>query len=180
MILQWGKCKLDGGQGRWFAVGLGTNLPFGMLDGVALLKKAANAVEDRGYSRVSHSSFWQSTAWPDPSQPKFVNSVCVFETSLAHGPTKILEDLMGIEASFGRTRRVKWAPRTLDLDLLCLDGGAARTENLQLPHPRLRERPFVLAPLAQAAPWWRDPRTGMSARALLRLSDCAGLICLPD
>jgi 2-amino-4-hydroxy-6-hydroxymethyldihydropteridine diphosphokinase len=81
--------------------------------------------------------------------------------------------LAGIERDFGRERRVRWAPRTLDLDILDFAGLVAAAP-LCLPHPRLHERAFVLAPLAEIAPHWRHPMLGLEAHDLLAgLADAA-------
>ena len=75
----------------------------------------------------------------------------------------LLEALLAVEAGFGRRRGVPNAARTLDLDLLDYDGSQCSSERLVLPHPRLHERRFVLAPLAEIAPQWRHPRSGKTA-----------------
>jgi 2-amino-4-hydroxy-6-hydroxymethyldihydropteridine diphosphokinase len=79
----------------------------------------------------------------------------------------LLEALLAVEAGFGRRRSVPDAARTLDLDLLDYDGTQCVSERLVLPHPRLHERRFVLAPLAEIAPQWRHPRSGKTAVQLL-------------
>lgn len=93
------------------------------------------------------------------------------------GPAVLIEKLQAIEAAFGRRRYAKNAPRTLDLDLLAhglivlfpdTPGG------LCVPHPRLAERDFFLAPLCDIAPCWRHPATGASARAMLNALPSVG------
>ena len=74
--------------------------------------------------------------------------------------------LHGVETDFGRLRSAPNAPRTLDIDLLDYDG-LVMTDGVVLPHPRLAERSFVLAPLAEIAPDWRHPVTGLGAGELL-------------
>jgi 2-amino-4-hydroxy-6-hydroxymethyldihydropteridine diphosphokinase len=81
---------------------------------------------------------------------------------------ELLDTLLDIETSLGRVRPFPNAPRTLDLDLILYDAVIETTERLSLPHPRFRERRFVLAPLAEIAPDWRDPVTGRSVEELLR------------
>jgi 2-amino-4-hydroxy-6-hydroxymethyldihydropteridine diphosphokinase len=77
-----------------------------------------------------------------------------------HQTVAVGHKLLEIEQLFGRVRREKWGPRTLDLDLIFYDDLILETPELQIPHPRCRERTFVLLPLVEIAPDWRDPVTG--------------------
>ena len=81
-------------------------------------------------------------------------------------PFALLELLHNIETAYGRVRSRPNAPRTLDLDLLAHGGAVMTGEGLELPHPRLAERRFVLAPLAEIAPGWRHPVLGETAAVL--------------
>lgn len=101
-------------------------------------------------------------------QPVFLNAVAVGETSLS--PRALLDTLLGVERDLGRERPFPGAARTLDLDLI-LYGDAVIDEgpSLIVPHPRFRERRFVLEPLSEIAPDWRDPVTGRTVEELLRL-----------
>ena len=83
-------------------------------------------------------------------QPPFLNAVAVVATSL--DPHGLLAELLAIEARFGRERTIRWGPRTLDLDLLAMDGVQLDEPQLTVPHPRLAEREFALRPLADVAP----------------------------
>ncbi len=105
-------------------------------------------------------------------QPPFLNLVAGVETTLE--PEALLETLQRIEQEFGRERVVRWGPRTLDLDLLALEGATRNDAQLQLPHPRMLERAFVMVPLADvlARPgfaqrgWdWLRARTSTISRA---------------
>lgn len=85
-----------------------------------------------------------------PAQPDFVNAAVLLESELA--PRALLAELQRVEASLGRVRKVRWGPRTIDLDLLWWEGGEVRDPDLTVPHPGLRERGFALAPLLEVAP----------------------------
>lgn len=110
-------------------------------------------------------------------QPDYVNAVAVLHTRLT--PRTLLDRLLEIETRHGRSRAFKNAPRTLDLDLLLYDGLVMHEPGLTLPHPRMLERAFVLAPLAEIAPGCIIPGQG-SVRENLAKLDSAGLIRLPD
>jgi 2-amino-4-hydroxy-6-hydroxymethyldihydropteridine diphosphokinase len=99
-------------------------------------------------------------------QPLFLNAVIVGVTSLS--PRRLLDELMAIENAFGRERPYAGAARTLDLDLVLLGDEVVDEPDLHVPHPRFRERFFVLGPLAQVAPEIRDPVTGLRVSELLR------------
>lgn len=99
-------------------------------------------------------------------QPRFLNGAVIGETKLT--PRALLDELLAIESERGRARTFAGAARTLDLDLL-LFGSLQRDEpGLVIPHPRFRERLFVLEPLAELAPDWVDPVTGETISVLLQ------------
>ena len=99
-------------------------------------------------------------------QPLYLNAVLVGETAL--DARALLEALLQIEADYGRTRPFAGAPRTLDLDLILFGDRLLSEPGLEVPHPRFRERFFVLGPLAEIAPDMRDPLTGLKVWELLR------------
>jgi 2-amino-4-hydroxy-6-hydroxymethyldihydropteridine diphosphokinase len=101
---------------------------------------------------------------PSP-QPPYLNAVVVGDTGLA--VDNLLRLLLALERSRGRRRPSFRAPRTLDLDLIFYDGLVIDTPDLTVPHPRFRERRFVLAPLAELAPAWKDPVSGKAVGELL-------------
>lgn len=114
-----------------------------------------------GVRALEVSSFYRSAPVGPEGQPDYCNAVCAFETELT--PEALLERLQALEAAAGRQRGVRWGPRTLDLDLLHVEGETRDTPALQLPHPRLHERAFVLVPLAELAPQLAIPGRGRVA-----------------
>ena len=143
------------------AIALGSNVG----DREATLNGAVAALAEY-ITGIRVSSFHETEYVGDEPQPPVLNGAAVGETTLpAH---ELLERLLEIEQEFGRTRPYGGAPRTLDLDLI-LYGNAEITEpGLIVPHPRFRERRFVLEPLAEIAARWRDPVTGRTVGELLR------------
>lgn len=100
-----------------------------------------------------------------PSLRRYANSAALVATSL--DPPQMLALTKRIERAFGRRPGgQRWAARVLDLDLILWSGGACIGPGLAIPHPRFRDRPFVLAPAAAIAPGWRDPATGLTLRQL--------------
>ena len=104
---------------------------------------------------IAASSLYRTAPVGLKHQPDFINAVAAVDTALA--PLALLEALFAIEARFGRSRSVKNAPRTLDLDLLLYGESRLDEARLTLPHPRMHERAFVLVPLAELAPECRIP-----------------------
>ncbi len=147
-------------------VGIGSNLaapPF-----ISPHETAAAALAQLptiGVRPLRQSRWYESEPVPASDQPWYVNAVAIVETALP--PAALLAQLLSLEARFGRRRGARNAARTLDLDLLDYDGRECADARLVLPHPRLHERRFVLAPLAEIAPGWRHPRLGLSATELL-------------
>jgi 2-amino-4-hydroxy-6-hydroxymethyldihydropteridine diphosphokinase len=156
-------------------VALGANDPFGRSMPVETLRQAIARLEEATGADLRASRMWRTPAVPAGSGPDFVNAAAALSWSRA--PEELLSILHGVEAEFGRVRRDRWGPRTLDLDLLAVgervlpdratfqvwaDLPADRQsreapERLILPHPRMHERAFVLIPLAEVAPDWRHP-----------------------
>ena len=153
-------------------VALGANLPTARYGPPAEGLDAALAVlADGGIRPVARSRWYRSAPLPPASGPWFVNGVVRVETALP--PVPLMERLLAVESAFGRRRGVAGASRPLDLDLLDYDGrvvdraGGRAGPALILPHPRLAQRAFVLAPLVEVAPDWRHPVTGATAVSLL-------------
>jgi 2-amino-4-hydroxy-6-hydroxymethyldihydropteridine diphosphokinase len=102
-----------------------------------------------------------------------MNACALLEVQLT--PPELLETLLGIEAKFGRVRQERNGPRTLDLDLLLFDDLILDIPNLQIPHPRMTQRAFVLVPLAEIAPNWIEPVSGKAIAQLVQTVDCSGV-----
>jgi 2-amino-4-hydroxy-6-hydroxymethyldihydropteridine diphosphokinase len=117
------------------------------------------------------------TAAVGPPQPDYLNG-CI--TLACHqSPHHLLQTLLTVEQKFGRVRRERWGPRLLDLDLILYGEEVINTPDLQVPHPRLWERAFVLVPLADIAPHWIDPVTGQTIEVLaqkVNRGDCSPLV----
>jgi 2-amino-4-hydroxy-6-hydroxymethyldihydropteridine diphosphokinase len=118
-------------------------------------------------TNLTPSSWHDTTPVGVPlDQPRYLNGAVVGETALS--ARELLDRLLQIEEAAGRTRPSPLAPRTLDLDLILFGDQRIEEPGLVVPHPRFRERLFVLEPLAEVAPGWIDPATGKSISALLR------------
>ena len=112
-------------------------------------------LDTHGITPIKASSIWKSPAWPDASQPAYLNAVLSVQTDLK--PLSLLGHLKNIEQKFGRKQSRRNANRPLDLDILDYQGRVMNHKKLQLPHPRMLERAFVLFPLAEVSPNWHDP-----------------------
>ncbi len=106
-------------------------------------------------------------------QPKYLNQVCGLETALS--AVELVRALLAIEAQLGRAAHEKNDPRVIDLDLLLLGTEVIDEPGVQVPHPRLHERAFVLVPLADIAPGLLHPRLGLTAREMLAAVDATGV-----
>ena len=108
------------------------------------------------------SRLYRTRPWGVKEQPDFVNAVAEVETALA--PLALLGVLLGIEEGLGRARsESRWGPRCIDLDLLVYDEMMVRSDVLELPHPRMHMRAFVLVPLLELEPEFRIPGLGFAA-----------------
>jgi len=117
---------------------------------------------------VRASSIYQTAAWGMEDQPDFLNQVLLIETPFS--PVYLLRLALDIERQMGRRRLQKWGPRSIDLDLIMVGQTLLDHPELQLPHPYMQERAFVLVPAAEVAPNWVHPRGGKTLKEMLR--DC--------
>ncbi len=151
-------------------VGLGANLgePRRTLRAAVAELSGLAAGPLPGGGLIRASSLYES-APVGPPQPRYLNAAAVFLTALT--PESLLRELQAIEIRHGRERLVRWGPRTLDLDLLWLEGRAVQTESLVVPHPELTRRAFALVPLLELVPHAQNPRDGAPlADAAARIS----------
>lgn len=155
-------------------VGLGGNLG----DAAATLRHAFQELDALPETRLLRASrLYRSRAWGRTDQPDFINAVAMVETTL--GARELLDAMLGIEHGAGRERAVdeRWAPRTLDLDLLLYGDAVIDEPGLHVPHPHLHERAFALVPLVEIAPDAMIPGIG-AARAALAAMDPSGIEAL--
>jgi 2-amino-4-hydroxy-6-hydroxymethyldihydropteridine diphosphokinase len=148
---------------RRVVIALGANLG----DRAATLHAAVAALRaDPGLTVLAESPHYETPPAGGPPQPDYLNAAVLLATAL---PARVLLDrALAIERTLGRVRPdpIRWGPRTMDLDLLWIEGEVHHEPGLEVPHPRLRERPFALRPLLDVAPDARDPRTGEPYSAL--------------
>lgn len=131
----------------------------------AVVEAAYVDITDRIGQITACSRLYRTKAWPDPTQPGFVNAAIAVDSRLS--PLELLDILLEIELRFGRKRSVPNAPRTLDLDLIADGNLVLDHPRLQLPHPRMAQRVFVLQPLADVAPYWQHPLLGSNVVEML-------------
>jgi len=147
-------------------IGLGANLG----DPEAQVRRAFAALTELPGTRLlAASSLYRSAPVGYTVQPDFVNAVAQIETRL--GAEALLRELLATEARFGRVRQFPNAPRTLDLDLLLYGDRVIAEPGLVVPHPRMHERAFVLAPLAEIAPDTVIPGKGRAGALLPACAD---------
>lgn len=155
-------------------IGLGSNLA----DPFAQLQRAVSGLANTSGVRVRKvSSVYRTAPWGEREQPDFLNAVAEIETDL--DAEQLLAELIRLERQAGRTRERRWGPRTLDLDLLLHGDTQCKQAHVQLPHPRMHERAFVLIPLAELAPTLVLGEHGTVLDALARV-DQAGVVRLSD
>lgn len=142
-----------------YAIALGSNRRSRHGSPAQTLRAAIAALGARTVSTI------RATPALGPAGRSFANAVIIVDSNLA--PDQLLAELKALERAFGRRPGRRWGPRVLDLDIILWSGGAWGGPGPIIPHPEYRGRAFVLAPLAEIAPGWRDPLTGATVRQLL-------------
>jgi len=176
----------------------GANLPFVGQEPATTIRAALQALEREGLQLLNVSRLFATPAFPAGAGPDYVNGAAVAVGEVLADAAATLALLHRIEARFGRERQGRWGMRTLDIDLLAIGDSVVPDAATQdrwrrldpatqrsavpdrpiLPHPRLQDRAFVLVPLAEVAPGWRHPRTGLTVAEMLALlpeADRAGV-----
>jgi len=141
------------------------------------MRAALRALAELSFVQIDCvSSFYETPPWGKIDQPPFLNAAaCV---SFAGAPHSLIGEMQRIERELGRVRREHWGARTIDLDLLYVDGVTTSDDVLTLPHPYLTERAFVLVPLAEIAP---DLTVrGRAVSAWLQHADASGIVRAPE
>ena len=154
---------------------LGSNLgdPRRQLDAARVL------LEQRVGRVIAASGYYRTAAWGVTDQPDFINQVLVHDTPLA--PHVVLRHALAIEQELGRVRLRRWGERTIDIDVLYYDDLVLDTPDLQIPHPRLHLRNFVLVPLREIASAVVHPILQLDTEQLLtRCPDDLPATRLPD
>jgi len=142
-------------------LGLGSNLG----DRHANLADAITRLACDTVRILRTSSIWETAPRDVLDQPWFLNQVVEVESDLL--PRQLFQRIQRIEREMGRQRRMPKGPRLIDIDILLYGNAVVKSDDLEIPHPRMTERRFVLAPLAELAPDLRHPGSGQTVRELL-------------
>ncbi len=154
-------------------LGLGGNLG----DRMAALAEALQLLDSTaGMRRTGCSSVYETEPWAVADQPNFLNLVAAYETTLA--PFDLLAACKSVEAEVGRVASYRWGPRLIDVDILLYGDQVVDSSepDLQIPHPRMTQRAFVLVPLAEIAPDTRVPPQGYTVRRLDEVDGREGVV----
>ena len=147
-----------------YAIALGSNRRHGRHGAPAAVLRAALAAL-AGLGSLEAVSTIRATPALGPAGRGFANAVAIVSTGLS--PDELLGELKRLERGFGRRGGRRWGPRVLDLDIILWSGGIWSGPGPIVPHPDYLERDFVLRPLAEIAPGWRDPLSGLATRHFL-------------
>lgn len=140
---------------------LGSNLG----DKFLVIQKATNMIRKRLGEVEAESFIYETEPWGYSRQPKFLNKVVRVNTHFP--PEELLKQLKSIETELGRVRKEKWKERLIDIDILYYGDKVVKTESLQIPHPEIANRRFVLVPMNEIAPEEKHPVIGKTQKELL-------------
>jgi len=133
------------------AIGLGSNVG----DRLGFLRRAVACLEEAKLKVLAKSSVYETPPFGMTSQPRFLNAAVLVQFEC--DAESLLAALKTIEHHIGRRERGRWGPREIDLDILMIPDFTCRDEKLEVPHPGMADRAFVLVPLAEIAPDWVHP-----------------------
>jgi len=128
-------------------------------------EKAMALLIKEGMEVTKRSSFYETEPWGLKDQPEFINMALEIKTK--NTPLELLNILKKIETTLGRMKDKRWGPRIIDLDILLYDNLLIKTENIEIPHPGIKDRGFVLKPLSEIAPDKIHPVLKKSIKELL-------------
>ena len=152
---------------------LGSNLPSKFGDSKKTLLKCYEFFNNSDVKILKKSSFYESVAIPNKSDPKFINSVISIETKFS--PEELIKYILSVEEKFDRKRAQVNAPRTCDIDIVDFNGEVINILNknisLKIPHPRLEKRSFVLYPIREIDKNWKSPLSGKYIEQLIENLD---------
>lgn len=120
------------------------------------------------------SALYETAPWGLETQPHYLNQAILLHTPLT--AAALLHEMQAIENRLGRERTIHWGPRTIDIDMLFYNSDIIRSEQLQVPHPQITARRFVLVPLVEIAPDWVHPENGKTCSALLEACTDSGTV----
>ncbi len=151
------------------AIALGSNLG----NSIEIIENSLKVLNQTPGIAIQAVSSWYKTKPIGPPQPDYINGCALLEVKQT--PEELLVLLLATELQFGRVRQEHWGARTLDLDLLLYDDLILDTPNLQLPHPRMKERAFVLVPLAEIAGDRIEPVSKKAIAQFANEVDCSSV-----